>query len=203
MLKRQPLKARSANPRCKWCRERFAPERTGQICCKDSCAILYVTKKNAAKRAKLTKPPKDPEQLRLEKEKRALKRAANSESKAWHIQRLQKRFNAYIRLRDAAAPCISCGRHHHGQYHAGHYRATGGHPELRFDEANVHKQCSACNNHKSGNIAGYRPNLIAKIGLAEVERLEGPQPPKHYTIPELDAMFAHYGRLIKELGGDG
>ncbi|WP_258530002.1 recombination protein NinG [Pseudomonas aeruginosa] len=66
------------------------------------------------------------------------------------------------------------GAFHDGQYHAGHYRSVGSHPELRFDEDNVHKQCAPCNNHKSGDVVNYRINLVAKIGAAAVARLEGP-----------------------------
>ena len=38
----------------------------------------------------------------------------------------------------------------------------GAMPSLRFNTHNVHKQCSACNNHLSGNMIEYRINLIAK-----------------------------------------
>jgi hypothetical protein len=42
-----------------------------------------------------------------------------------------------------------------------------------FDEDNCHKQCSACNNHLSGNLTAYRPALIAKIGQARFDALMG------------------------------
>lgn len=71
--------------------------------------------------------------------------------------------------------------------------SVGGHSsELRFDEDNTHKQCSVCNNHKSGNLAEYRPNLINKIGKEAVERLEGPHDPKKYTIDELQELLSIY-----------
>jgi hypothetical protein len=86
---------------------------------------------------------------------------------------------------------------HLGQWHAGHYLSTGARPELRFDEQNLHKQCSACNTHLSGNLVLYRAELIRRIGLDEVERLEGPQDPKKYTIDELKAIRDDYRKRLK------
>lgn len=108
-------------------------------------------------------------------------------------------FNKFIRLRDANDPCISCGRHHDGQYHAGHYRSTGACPELRFEEDNCHKQCAPCNNHLSGNLTNYRPRLIDKIGIERVEWLEGPHEAKKYTIDELKSLISKYKEKVKPL----
>jgi hypothetical protein len=49
----------------------------------------------------------------------------------------------------------------------------------------------------------FRLNLIAKIGLAEVERLEGPQVPKKYTIDELKAIRDDYRSRLKVCPGAG
>jgi hypothetical protein len=111
----------------------------------------------------------------------------------------QRDFNAYIRERDYDKPCISCGRHHQGQYHAGHYRTVGANPELRFEEINCHKQCAPCNNHKSGNIVEYRINLVERIGQEALDWLEGPHEPKKYTIDELKGIAKHYRQKAREL----
>lgn len=115
------------------------------------------------------------------------------------IQDAQVAFNAFIRARDHALPCVSCGRHHEGQWHAGHYMSTGARPELRFDEANVHKQCQPCNTHLSGNLVNYRLTLIDRIGMAEVTRLEGPTSPRKYTHDELISMKQHYASKTRAL----
>jgi hypothetical protein len=115
------------------------------------------------------------------------------------LREAQSAFNKFIRTRDAGQPCISCGRHHNGQWHAGHYLSTGARPELRFDERNVHLQCAPCNNHLSGNIVLYRQGLIAKLGLAVVEELEGPHEPKHYSIDDLREIKARYTALARQL----
>ena len=111
----------------------------------------------------------------------------------------QQAFNAYIRERDKDLPCISCGRHHQGQYHAGHYRTTAAAPQLRFDERQVWKQCAPCNNHLSGNIPNYRPALIDKIGLAEVEAIEADCRIHRWTIDELKQIKAEYKAKLKAL----
>ncbi|MCP1446415.1 hypothetical protein J3D54_005547 [Pseudomonas sp. GGS8] len=120
-------------------------------------------------------------------------------SRADHTRETQVVFNEWIRLRDAALPCVSCGRHHEGQYHAGHYRTVGANPELRFEPLNVWKQCAPCNNHKSGDIVNYRIELVKRIGADKVDWLEGPHEPKRYTIEELKTIKAEYRAKTKEL----
>jgi len=147
----------------------------------------------AANVSKLAKKGKQIESKRLKAKKEKLK------TKGEHLREAQTAFNAYIRLRDAKEPCISCGRFHTGLYQAGHYRSVGSSPELRFEESNVWKQCAPCNNHLSGNLINYRINLIKKIGLDKVEWLEGPHEPKHYTIEQIQEIKAHYRKRCREM----
>lgn len=100
-------------------------------------------------------------------------------------------FNTYIRIRDESLGCISCGTKL-ASFHAGHYCSVGSHPELRYDEDNVHKQCATCNTFRHGNLIRYRQNLILKIGVERVERLEGKNPAKKYTIAELEELISLY-----------
>lgn len=130
---------------------------------------------------------------------KAQKKEMKENDKSLRTREAQKAFNAFIRQRDMDQPCISCGRFHTGQYHAGHYKSVGACPELRFDEDNCHKQCSSCNDHLSGNIVNYRPNLITKIGLERVERLERKQKPKKYNCEQLKQIELHYKQKLKEL----
>ena len=113
-------------------------------------------------------------------------------SKAQHAKEAQTAFNAFIRQRDVDQPCISCGRWHNGQYHAGHYLSVGARPELRFTESNVHKQCAPCNTHLSGNAVLFRRGLVAKLGMELVEWLERPHEPRRDTVDSLKAIKAHY-----------
>lgn len=167
---------------CKNCKGKFQPERPLQATCSIKCAIELVNTRKASKERKELKEAKEKIKSRQD----------------W-IKEVQQVYNQYIRARDDKLPCISCQRHHNGQYHAGHYRTTKAAPELRFNELNVHKQCSVCNNHMSGNIVEYRINLIKKIGINNVEFLEGPHDPKKWTIEQLKELKALYKQKLKEL----
>lgn len=91
------------------------------------------------------------------------------------IQIAQKWFNKMIRLRDSENgrfKCISCGQIKSvDQMNAGHYLPTT-YGSVRFNPLNCWGQCISCNMHKHGNRVYYRKNLIEKIGLEEVEKLE-------------------------------
>jgi len=164
---------------CKQCGAEFSPFNSMQKCCDVKCAIEYSARQRVNKEIKADKD--------------------RIKTKAQWIKEAQAKFNEFIRLRDYDKPCISCGRHHKGQYHAGHYISVGAAPELRFDEDNCHKQCSACNNYLSGNLVKYRVNLIQKIGLERVEALEGPHEAKKYTIEKIKEIKKHYSDKVKEL----
>ena len=94
---------------------------------------------------------------------------------------------------------MSCGRHHDGQYHAGHWRSVGANPELRFEPLNVWKQCAPCNTHLSGNLVNYRTSLLQRIGAEKVAWLEGPHPVRKYTIEEIKGIKAEYRAKTREL----
>lgn len=105
------------------------------------------------------------------------KRVPNKEkSVSQLIKILTTHFNLYIRLRDGKDGyfiCISCGNPKpQEQIQAGHYLSAGHNASVRFDEDNVHAQCTRCNMHLSGNQIPYRQNLVKKIGLEAVEKLE-------------------------------
>jgi hypothetical protein len=87
-------------------------------------------------------------------------------TKAKWLSDLQVIVNLYVRLRDRLDFCTSCdkGPMWGGQWQAGHYYSRGHSSSLRFNLNNIHKQCSVCNNHLSGNIGQYTPKLINKIG---------------------------------------
>lgn len=167
---------------CKVCKTKFDPIKRMQSVCSPNCAMSLVSLKKAKRDRAETKE-------KLEK----LKTRADIAKEA------QSEFNKFIRLRDKDLPCISCGRFHSGQYHAGHYLSRGARPELAFDEDNCHKQCSVCNNHLSGNAILYRIGLIQKIGLERVERLEGHSGIHKRTSDDLRAIKALYRAKWKEL----
>lgn len=139
------------------------------------------------------------DELGIKKRNLEFKKLVKQNDKSFRAAQAQKAFNAYIRQRDEKEPCISCQRHHKGQYHAGHYRTVGAAKQLRFDEDNCHKQCAPCNNHLSGNLTEYRINLIKKIGLKAVELLDNNNEVKRYSIEEYKTIEQHYKAKLKEL----
>lgn len=128
-----------------------------------------------------------------------MKRERNLKDRGYQTKRVVEACNAYIRERDAGQPCISCGKNSGAKMNAGHYLTAGGHPELRFEEDNIHLQCEWCNSYLSGNIARYRINLIKKIGLERVEWLEGPHEPANRTIDDLIETRDRFKLKLKSL----
>lgn len=171
------------------CRSVFTPARSMQTVCTMACALALTD----AKKNREAKERRKTERLEHREAKERIK------SKGDYAKEAQAAFNAYIRIRDERLPCVSCGRHHQGQWHAGHYRTVAGSPELRFEQLNVHKQCAPCNNHKSGDIVNYRAELLRRIGAEAVEWLEGPHEPKRYTIDDLKAIKAMYRAITRDL----
>ncbi|MGH8426205.1 MAG: recombination protein NinG, partial [Pseudomonas fluorescens] len=160
------------------CGASFVPSRMGQAVCSPACAVLDAPRHQEKARKSLAQVERREIKVRKERLK----------SRAAHLRETQTVFNEWIRLRDAALPCVSCGRHHEGQFHAGHYRTVAANPEIRFEPLNVWKQCAPCNNHKSGDIVNYRIELVKRIGAEKVEWLEGPHQAQRYTIEDLKTM---------------
>ncbi|MBK3479819.1 recombination protein NinG [Pseudomonas sp. MF6751] len=187
-IERKPAKPKKC--RVASCGASFVPSRMGQAVCSPACALIDGPRHAPKARKALDQIERKEIKVRKEKLK----------SRADHAKDTQHAFNAWIRARDAGQPCISCGTTADVQYCAGHYRTTAASPELRFDPLNVHLQCNRnCNMGKSGNLLGYRPGLIQKIGIAAVEWLEGPHEPKKYTVEQLKAMTAEYRAKTREL----
>ena len=174
---------------CKACKHKFTPTQPLQYVCGLRCAISYANVLAEKRKALEASQSRRETKLRLAKFK----------TKSDWLKEAQTIFNKFIRIRDSDQPCISCKRFHTGQYHAGHYRSVGSAPHLRFNEENVQKQCSACNNYLSGNAIEFRRNLIGKIGVEAVEALESDDEPKHYTIDDIKAIKAKYKQLVLEI----
>jgi hypothetical protein len=173
---------------CKVCRTHYTPKKPMQSVCGPYCAESMAV----SKRGKALKVAQVQDRRETKQKLDQLK------SKATWAKEAQAAVNAFIRTRDATEPCISCGRWHQGQWHAGHYLSVGARPELRYDEANVHKQCAPCNTHLSGNAVLYRVSLIEKIGIKAVEALEGPHEPRRDTVDSLKALKAEYVAKTKQ-----
>lgn len=183
-LKRQ-LKPKN----CAQCGVEFQPRKALQSVCDLKCAIdqSRAKQKIAADKARRKKYKLDKDRIKTKSD--------------W-AKEAQQAFNAWIRERDHAKACVSCGRLHQGQYHAGHYRTTKAASQLRFNSYNCHKQCQPCNTHLSGNVTEYRINLAKKIGQHRVEALENNNDLAQHDIryyKRVKAIFNKRAKLYRRL----
>jgi hypothetical protein len=182
-------------PKCRICKKPFVPSRPLQPVCSDfECSLAYGVKlaeKSAHKRDLVAKRAIRDRKVKLKTRSDVMKEA-------------QKAFNAYIRWRDKSRLCICCNAPLTiagvgGGYDCGHYRSVGSAPHLRFDEANAHGQTKKCNRWGSGRAVDYRIGLIARIGQAEVDRLESDNASRKWTKQELEAIRDTYRQKLKGL----
>ena len=168
------------------CGERFTPMRAMQAACSLRCAQAFVD--TAKARAAATARAQDARQTRAKLE--AL------QPKQYWLKRAEKAVNRYVRARDFKRGCISCHlpASWPGQWHASHYRSVGAASAMRFNLWNIHKACSVCNNHKSGNIAEYRPRIVALLGADRVEWIASQNSRAEYSVEYLKRMAAVFSR---------
>lgn len=177
--------------RCKNCKELFEVKRFNQkYCSSPDCQT---------KEAMLNlKKIKDKELKDWNKRKKEIKKGMETVQELMKIT--QVAFNKFIRLRDKDKPCISCLNDKPKKVNAGHYYSSGGHKNLTFNEDNCHLQCEYCNTFLHGNLISYRKNLIERIGLERVERLDKlAHETRKYTREELRELNEYYKQKIKEL----
>lgn len=153
-------------------------------------------------------------QLAGEKKRLALARVERAEVKRRKeaiktlpalLREAQAAFNAWIRARDAAQPCISCGKPPgdlsglHAGRDAGHYRSVGSAPHLRFDARNVHAQCVHCNQWGAGRVVEYRMGLLRRIGPVAVDALESDNRVHKWTRAEVIAIRDDYRARVRAM----
>ncbi len=193
------MKALSGKPKkcaVKTCRALFVPPRPFVTWCSPDCGVLIAIEKRGRQLREEVR--KQRQEIKVAKER--------IKTRSEHMREAQQAFNAWVRLRDAGMPCISCGSMPDdsdlitgSRIDAGHYRSTGACPELRFEPLNCHAQCVKCNRNLSGNVVEYRIRLIARIGADAVSWLEGPHEPRRYTVEELKAIKAEYRAKAREI----
>ncbi len=170
---------------CKYCKSRHSVETGKQLPNGFYCSFDHAAKwaNDKVEKARLLTQVRD-----IKKRKEKLK------TKGDWMREAQTEFNKFIRLRDQGRPCISCDKPDDGthQRHASHFRSCGASPELRFNELNVHASCAQCNSIKSGNLIEYRIRLIKKIGIKNVEYLEGPHEPLKLTLEDIKSLKQMY-----------
>lgn len=180
--------------KCKVCKAPFEQRQSFAVWCSPACGSVIALQRLA----KVKKAAKTIERKADKVQREKLKTRAD-----W-MKDAQTAFNAYVRARDAAQPCICCGKPLAveavgGGFDCGHYRSVGSAPHLRFDERNAHGQTKQCNRWGAGRAVDYRLGLIARIGMEAVEALEADQTPRKYTVEQLQAIKKHYAALAREI----
>lgn len=174
-------------PVCRFCSDRYKPARPmqpGRVCNKDECQAKFAEEYLQKQRQKQAKAERiaalqDRKTIRLRKEQLKTRQK-------W-LAECQAIANKYARIRDAKDGCISCDKpaSWDGQWHGSHFRSVGAASAVRFNLWNIHKACSVCNHHLSGNIAEYKPRLVEKIGAERVAWLESQNQLVRYEIDYL------------------
>lgn len=185
---------------CKICKTRFKPATLYDWWCSEEHKEELITKLATEARQKRIQQQERQRKETTQQERRSLKiRKLAVKPLSYFAKQAQQAVNAYIRERDKHLPCVSCGTLSAAQWDAGHYRTTAAAPQLRFDPRQIWKQCSVCNQHKSGNLVPYRAELIRRIGLAEVESIESNHDRHRWTVEECKAIKAEYQQMLKDL----
>lgn len=166
--------------KCTHCKQRFPREQMISInagnYCSDKHILEYALAKSNQKRAK-AKIQKEQQKIISKaygsggRKKGKTKKDCENDLKT-RKKAAKEACHAYIRERDKGQPCICCNNPINDQEQAGHYLESGNNPQIRYDEDNIHLQALRCNYFKGGDSGSYRINLINKIGLERVERLE-------------------------------
>lgn len=174
-------------PVCRFCSDRYKPVRSmqpGRVCNKVECQAKFAEEHIQKQRQKQAKAERiaalqDRKTIRLRKEQLKTRQK-------W-LAECQAIANKYARIRDAKDGCISCDKpaSWDGQWHGSHFRSVGAASAVRFNLWNIHKACSVCNHHLSGNIAEYKPRLVEKIGAERVAWLESQNQLVRYEIDYL------------------
>ena len=190
---------KSANRRCSNCRKKCPADEAIVSHLRAFCSFDCLKAFTANNKPKLER------KIKAEKRQELTRRKEKLKTRSDYIKEAQQAFNEYVRFRDANLPCISCNRWnggdmYGGNWDCGHYRSIGSAPHLRFNLWNAHKQCVKCNRYRSGNANDYRIELIKRIGLDKVERLEADNNPRKFTVEYLQRVkriFAKRARLTE------
>lgn len=147
-------------PKCRVCKQPFTRFRPMQSICQDTQCIITTVERAKAKRERLDRAE-------------TKQKLSDIKPRAKYMAEAQAIANRYARVRDTKDGCISCDKPANwgGQWHGSHFRSVGAASAVRLNLWNIHKACSICNNHLSGNVEAYRPRLIEKIGVEKVDWL--------------------------------
>lgn len=202
--------------RCKVCKSKFDEPRYFPEWCSVDCALVLAERRLAKiKRAAELKAHR--EKVKERKADQVTRDSQKTRSE-W-LAEAKTAIQQFRRLEELAkgSGCMSCGRTQQevqgtdgwkpgGAWDGGHFIGKGARPEIALEPLNIWLQCKSCNagsgkyTRKGYTVnAAFRLNLIDRIGLEQVEWLEGPHEAKHYDIDQLKAIKSKYAALTRQL----
>lgn len=182
-----------ARARCKakGCNARFVRLSMKHRACSTECAIIVRAQDKAEEVRKAAVAERKADNAKRE----AMKKLGDLRKEA------QTEFNRYIRFRDRLAGhgCICCdapldwnSTKHGGAVDAGHFVSRGSAPELAFDERNVNAQRKSCNRPGGATRSEFVAGMVRRYGVAVVDELEGPNPPKRFRHDDYRQIKSTY-----------
>ena len=94
---------------------------------------------------------------------------SGSRTKTLAMEKADRYFSKFIRLRDKGQRCITCGKWS-DEMDAGHF-ITRDKQCTRYDEQNVNAQCQECNRFKGGRQYEHGIAIDKKYGAGTAEKL--------------------------------
>ena len=113
------------------------------------------------------------------------------------VRKADQAFSRYIRQRHANeggwVECCTCGKAMHwSECDAGHF-VKRGHAAARFDERNVHPQCTGCNHFRDGAQDEYAAFIVRTYGEQVLhELLALKRAVKRWSAAELRELVEKY-----------
>jgi predicted nucleic acid-binding Zn ribbon protein len=177
--------------KCKVCATLYTPRSTTQQVCSPKCAQIH---------AERTRKRLDALKLKTDRKILAEKKQSLKTRQQW-FNECKTLAQKYARLRDYKDGCISCNKHANwgGQWHGSHFRPAGNYKAISLNLWNIHKACSECNNHKSGNLIEYQEKLIQKIGQDKVNWLKKQNQPHRFTVEYLQTYKKVMAKMCRRL----
>lgn len=169
--------------KCIVCKKLFQPFKTTQRTCSVQCAIDYAKSKEEKRQAKEW----------LER-KKVLKLKTTDWKKS-----LQTEINKIARLIDLGLPCLATN-YPANQMHGGHVYSRGGHSNMRFHLANIHRQ-AANSNHWQNDDAKLRDGLINEYGQDYFDWLTSlkSMPQVKYTNEDYNTLTTKARAIVRRL----
>jgi len=189
------MKVKTLKPKkCRACGNKFQPWNSLQTCCSPLCAIEYDKQKKTKKAAKERAETKRADKHRL---KELMTRTQ------W-FARLQVVVNQWVMYRDRDEPCCTCQTTRPIKYDAGHFHTRKARPDIRFEETQIHKQCSQkCNVYGSGQRLEYEQFLVKKYGQKHVDWLAEVKPSLKIQFPhwtDIEESIIVYRKKLRGVG---